>query len=403
MIHAARSPLGRRFSGSRPAGLPRMRPALCLGLTLLSGCATLPSNGPTASEVRGATRAPDNILGIRMIRIDPPLMERMLTTPAIENAAPLLTLRQAGVVDTLGPGDVLDVAIFEVGTTLFSRNGSLIAGDGGGGVPTADGQGVGGVVVDRDGAITLPYAGRIVVAGKTPAEVQALVEQRLRGLSQRPQAVVNVRQNVTNAVYVMGTVARPGRQGLTLGHETLLDAIANAGGAGLSPQDMIVRFTRGGRSVEVQLQDIRAGSPEDLTLIPGDRIEVIHQPRSFSVFGAANKIEQVPFDTRTVSLAEAVARAGGPSDASADPRAVYVFRYDPTMPPPASAAALPGAPVIYQLDLMQPASYFLAQRFMMRDKDVIFVANAAANRPTKLAGIINLLFSPFLGIRAATR
>lgn len=369
--------------------------AVGLAALTLGGCATLPSNGPTASEVQHAVGTDQNILGIRMVPVDSALIGKLAAASSIENAQPLLALKRSATVDTLGPGDVLDIQIFEVGATLFSRNGSIVD------APTVEGQGVGGVVVDRDGAITLPYVGRLTVAGRTTAEVQTAIEARLRGLSQRPQAVVAVRQNVANTIYVMGNVARPGRQGLTLGHESLLDAIANAGGAGQAPQDMIVRFTRGGRSVEVQLQDIRAGSSEDLALVPGDRIEIIHQPRSFSVFGAANKIAQVPFETRTVSLAEAVARAGGPNDASADPRAVYVFRYDPPADP--DAAAGPGAPVIYQLDLMQPASYFLAQRFPMRDKDVIFVANAASNRPSKLVSIINQLFSPFLAVRAITR
>lgn len=381
---------------------PRRRPlplraGLCLTALALGGCATLPSNGPTASEVERAVRPQDNVLGIRIVPVDPALIMQLAGSAGVDNAQPLLALKQSATVDTLGPGDVLDVQIFEVGATLFSRNGSIVD------APTVDGQGVGGVVVDRNGAITLPYVGRLDVAGRTTAEVQVLIEARLRGLSQRPQAIVSIRQNLSNTVYVMGNVARPGRLGLTLGKESLLDAIANAGGAGSSPQDMIVRFTRGGRSVEVQLQDIRAGSPEDLPLVPGDRIEIIHQPRSFSVFGAANKIAQVPFDTRTVSLAEAVARAGGPSDASADPRAVYVFRYDLSASAPAVAPAAMGVPIIYRLDMMQPASYFLAQRFAMRDKDVIYVANAASNRPSKLVSIINQLFSPFLAVRAVTR
>jgi polysaccharide export outer membrane protein len=31
--------------------------------------------------------------------------------------------------------------------------------------------------------------------------------------------------------------------------------------------------------------------------------------------------------------------------------------------------------------MMSPASYFLAQRLAMHDKDVIYIANAAANQP----------------------
>ncbi len=375
---------------------------------LLGGCATLPSNGPTGPEVRKAARASDNVLGFSIIPVDVLLVQRLAGAPR-EEAGALLSLSASAPIDALGPGDVVNIDIFEVGTTLFQRNGTLIGGDPSGlsQVAAADGQPISGLVIDREGAVTIPYAGRIVIAGRTLAEAQKLIEARLRGLSQSPQVIMTLRQNVTNTVYIMGTVAKPGRMALTLGHETLLEAIANAGGAGLSPQDMIVRFTRKGISVEVQLQDIRAGSPEDLVLIPGDKIELIHQPRSFSVFGAANKIAQVPFDTRTVSLAEALARAGGPSDAAADPRAIFVFRFEAVSLAPAGkfidASSNGRTPVIYQLNMMKPASYFLAQQFPIHDKDVIYISNSLANRPTKFVQIINQLFSPFFAIRAATQ
>jgi polysaccharide export outer membrane protein len=53
--------------------------------------------------------------------------------------------------------------------------------------------------------------------------------------------------------------------------------------------------------------------------------------------------------------------------------------------------------------MLKPQSYFLSQRFAMRDKDVIYIANAAANQPSKLVGIVNQLFSPFVTARAIAR
>jgi polysaccharide export outer membrane protein len=50
--------------------------------------------------------------------------------------------------------------------------------------------------------------------------------------------------------------------------------------------------------------------------------------------------------------------------------------------------------------MMQPVNYFLSQRFSVRDKDVIYIANAASNRPAKFVAIINQLFSPFVAARA---
>jgi polysaccharide export outer membrane protein len=50
--------------------------------------------------------------------------------------------------------------------------------------------------------------------------------------------------------------------------------------------------------------------------------------------------------------------------------------------------------------MLLPSSYFLSQRFAVRDKDVVYIANARSNRPAKLIGIINQLFSPFVTARA---
>ena len=405
---------------------PRAMASLALA-ALLSSCASLPSNGPTAGQISREVAGPENVMGYRIVNITP------ATLPDIEQAVfddheHLAVLAAAGDVDTIGPGDVLTVDIYEVGTTLFGGGATAIGGDalGGGQVPSARGQGIGsgGVVVDRNGTITVPYVGQIKVAGMTPAEVQERIRRGLAGMSQRPQVLVSVRQNVTNTVTVMGAVGRPGRQPLTLARSHLLDAIADAGGfslvfntgttAATGPQDMIVRFTRDGRTIEQPLDTIRSGSPDDLLLLPGDRIELIRQPRSLLVFGATNRVSQLPFESSVLTLAEAIARVGGPSDTQADPRAIFVFRNTPGVTPPAVTGTavpppIPGAPpkpMIYRLNMMQAQSYFLSQRFMMQDKDVIYIANARSNQPAKLVQILNVLFSPVftaLQVRAITR
>jgi polysaccharide export outer membrane protein len=142
---------------------------------------------------------------------------------------------------------------------------------------------------------------------------------------------------------------------------------------------------------------ILPSSKDDVVLEPGDRIQLIKRPRSFTVFGATSKVSQVPFENGEVSLAEALARVQGPNDAAADPKAVFIFRYNDAID-----EARTSQPVIYRLNLLDPASYFLSQRFAMQDKDVIYIANAAANQPSKLVAIINQLFSPFVAARVLT-
>jgi len=78
-----------------------------------------------------------------------------------------------------------------------------------------------------------------------------------------------------------------------------------------------------------------------------------------------------------VSLSEALAKAGGLADDSADPQAVFLLRYENTAVVTAlGEPAMPGAgsgwsPVAYRLDLADVRSYHLAQRFPVRDKDII--------------------------------
>ncbi|MET0270762.1 MAG: polysaccharide biosynthesis/export family protein [Sphingomonas sp.] len=364
------------------------------GALMLAGCATLPASGPTAGQIVRGARPAQNTLGFRLVDIDPASVAEAATiqTASDGRLPTLATLAAEGRNDVVGAGDVLTINIYEVGATLFGgARQTSDAFD-----PSARGEAFPAVPVDKDGTIKLPYIGRLQVAGRTPGEIQGMIERGLSGKSQSPQALVTIRTNVSNTVFVGGDVRRPGRLELSLQRERLLDAVASAGGAANSSEDTVVRFNRGARTVEERLGRIRSGAVDDLVLVPGDRIELIKRPRSFIVLGATTRVSQVAFETGDLSLAEAVARAGGPNDNTADPSAVFVFRYDPQVD---GAAAVP---VVYRLNLMKPASYFLSQRFAMRDKDVIYIGNAAANQPAKLVGIINQLFTPFVTARVLT-
>lgn len=363
----------------------------------IAGCASLPSSGPTAHQIVKDERAAASDIGFSIVELTSQTVPTPVTLPSMSPLAMEKLARDARV-DLVGPGDVLGIMIYEVGVTLFSSGQTTISGADLS-APTAKAQSVGGVTVRENGTIQLPYIGVLAVAGHTTGEIERMIESRLRGLSQRPQAQVAVSQNVRNSILVSGAVVRPGRQPLTLARERLLDVIAAAGGTGEKdgPANAIVRLYRDGNVAEVYLSEIASGSASDLILIPGDRIDVIHRPRSFSVFGAAGKVSQVTFTTNQLSLAEAVAQAGGPDDSRADPSAVFVFRDGAEA---GSASAPPkSAPVVYRLNLQKPSSYFIAQRFAMRDKDVIFVANARLNTTRKLVEIFNVLFTPVFTIR----
>lgn len=366
---------------------------------VLGGCASLPSSGPTAGQIESAKGQAGNTIAFKIVDLPmpgdaPPGQGGAVAYGDGQSAGTIASLAQDGRNDLIGPGDVLSVTLFEVGTRLFA-----------GGKPetpnpidtSAQGQMLGDYTVQADGSIVMPYMGVIFVAGATVQDVQLAIRNRLSRMSQFPQPVVTIKQNVSNTVFVSGDVQKPGRYALSNTRERLLDVIAEAGGSRSQVFDTVVTLTRGGRSVSQRLSELRSGGPDNLVLNPGDRIELGRSALSYSVLGAAQKVAQVPFETARLSLAEAVARVGGPSDASADPSAIFLFRYEPQ---PAGSAA---APIVYRLNLMQPTSYLAAQQFMMRDKDVIYFANARASQPSKLALIINQIFTPIFMARQMTK
>lgn len=200
-----------------------------------------------------------------------------------------------------------------------------------------------------------------------------------------------------SAAFVTGDVAQPGRVPLSSASERLLDAIALAGGTRGDTGNLMLRILRDGRSSEGPFDRVRYDNIGGLRLEPGDRIELFRVPRSYSVLGMANRANRFDLPLRSFSLAEGLAQAGGPIDSLADPAAVFVFRYRP-----APDGGDP-VPVVYHINMLEPASYLLAQRFALAHDDVIYIGGAEANQPTKILQLIGQIFAPIVTARAVTQ
>ena len=367
--------------------------AAILSSAILAGCAAIPSSGPTGAEIRSEIKADTSHLGVTLIEVkaagDLPASSAPAAVFGSEYIPPPPT-------ELLGPGDTLDIAIYETGIALFGRsNAPAAAGD-----PNFDTSAkterLPQVRVSDEGTINIPFVGELAVAGRTTAQVEQLIRRSLRGKSQNPQVLVTIRDGLTNSVIIGGDVARPGRLVLPTNRESLSDVIALAGGNRGEMKDMQVRVQRGGVNGEFRLSDIMSGPDQDIRIFPADRISIVRAPRSFSAMGATGKAEQLPFPAPKVSLAEAIAQAGGSNPTTGDPRAVFVFRI-------IKATNGTEQPVVYHLNMMRASSYLLAQRFAMADKDVLYIGNAAANQPTKLVQIVSQLFFPLITLQGVVR
>ncbi|MBU6207227.1 MAG: polysaccharide export protein [Alphaproteobacteria bacterium] len=86
------------------------------------------------------------------------------------------------------------------------------------------------VQTDASGRISFPLAGVVEAAGRTPAELETLLTERLRANYVRnPQVTVNLKETVSQVVTVEGQVTKPGLYPV-VGKMTLLRAVATAQG-----------------------------------------------------------------------------------------------------------------------------------------------------------------------------
>lgn len=368
---------------------------VCLTLFAgLAGCATLPTSGPTRKQIEKSAAAEAG-LPIEVVHVassaDLPSVNAWSSTARMpSNLAPPPT-------DMVGPGDVLDISIYEAGVTLF-------AGSGGGAAQSSPLSADPGVRVQKlppsrvndEGDIFVPYSGKLHVVGRTLGEIQNLIRQSLRRLSQDPQVTVTLSQAISNSIIMGGEVARPGRLVLQTNRENLSDVIALAGGYRGNARDLVLHLVRRNENFDVRIDDLVTKPQLDVRAYPGDRVVLLSEPRSFTVLGAGGKVEQLPFARSSISLAEAIASAGGVNPNLGDPAALFIFRY-------VRDDQGNETPIVYHINMMQAGSYFLAQRFDMQDRDVLYFGNAAANQPSKLFQLISQLFTPLMTVTAAVQ
>jgi polysaccharide export outer membrane protein len=101
------------------------------------------------------------------------------------------------------------------------------------------------VPVRPDGKISLPLAGEMEAAGKTPAELQAGLTKALAPYIHDTAVAVLVREINGTRVYVLGEVTRPGGFPLR-GPMSVVQAIAIAGGRTEYASDEVVWLRQNG-------------------------------------------------------------------------------------------------------------------------------------------------------------
>lgn len=362
---------------------------------VLPGCTLLPGTGPTSDAVNGNAAA-----GIRSAAPLPYVLVDIaadtipfLSQPNVISFKGEFSDKRSKPNQVVGVGDVLNISIFEAapgglftpGQAAGARPGNFVD------LPPQ--------AIDQKGSIYVPYAGEIPAAGRTIPEVQQTVVARLRNRAIEPQVVISLNQQHSSVVSVLGDVNTPGVLALNSVGERLLALLARAGGPKYQAIESYVTLQRDGKRVRVLLSRIVQDPRENIFVRPNDVIFITRESPTFTALGALNQNvfgfnSEIPFDVETLTLAQAMGKAGGLNDQQSDPSEIYIYRYEerPFLEKfgvDISRFTFNRIPTIYRLNLRDPSGMLLAAGFQMRSKDVMYVANARVVDYYKLLTLIN--------------
>lgn len=376
---------------------PLLAPALVS--TMLAGCSIMPSAGPSSLSV---ARSNDRVVGgaaIHVVDLTSDVVRQLrANVRPVDFAETLGDGYQIGSV--VGKGDVLDIAIWEAPpAALFGTVGGdlrLSTSTG----PSSRGTTIPEQMVDSDGFITVPFAGRISAAGRTPQQIAAEIDRRLVGKAHQPQTIIRLVRNSTQNVTIVGDVVNSNRVPLTSRGERLLDVLAAAGGVRQPVGKMTIQITRGNQVASMPLELVIRNPKENIRLQPDDVVTALFQPFSFTALGATGRNDEISFESTGITLAQALGRVAGIQDSRANVKGVFIFRMeDPEALPPAlrgdqTPTADGKIPVIYRIDMKDPATYFLAQGFAIHNRDVLYVSNAPLADIQKFVNVISSTILP---------
>ena len=246
----------------------------------------------------------------------------------------------------LGPNDVLDVFVMEHPEMSSQRVGL--------------GE-IAGTTIRKDGHVYLPVIGKVPASGMTITEFEARLREAAAQFVVSPQVHVEILQHESQKFHVLGHVRTPGSFPVD-GDTTLLEALTLAGGVGESGSLEGATVVRNGKLLPIDLAAMIKGGDvsRNVFMRKGDLVYVPNAAAlKVYVLGEVEKPTPVALTDGTVSLAEALATAGGPTPARAR-REIAVIR---------GGFA---EPIVYRIDLEE--ALVIDHRIQLKPGDRVIVA-----------------------------
>jgi len=365
--------------------------------SLLAACSTLSGSGPDDQRIvssAAATLTTPDTKGTTMQYALVDLTAGVIAQIPNYTVGSLYTSLGMRVgspqVVTIGVGDSVDVTVFE------SSDGGLF-------IPTGNTTDCHCVkmptqTVSSSGLISIPYAdGDIHAAGLTVPKLEQTIADRLSKRAIEPQVIAAVTRKSASEISVLGDVNTPQKLVINDTGDRVLDAVARVGGVKSPPYEEFLSVTRNGRKATIYFNDLVSNSRENIYLKPGDTVFVDNQKRTFTAFGSTGVTGEFDFGDESITLDKAVGKAGGLLDSRANPRQVFLYRVEDRSVLQKEGVDLSrfpatqqNIPTIYRANFSDPASFFYAKQFPMRNGDVIYISSAESVTLTKFLNLLGL-------------
>ncbi|MES2537320.1 MAG: polysaccharide biosynthesis/export family protein [Pseudomonadota bacterium] len=340
----------------------------CGMIFLLSGVAACSSVAPGMHFNNATTKAETEVSAAPIPTMIKPITPQLVKDEKVlreqqasEDLSRLVTPPAPYSIDS---GDILSIVVWdhpELAGAVMNTPGASVAGvDAGPGT-----QPPAGFVVDHEGMVQFPYAGKLRLAGLTEEQARNLLSAKLAHYINQPIVTLRVQAYRSKRVYIDGEVKSPGLQSINDIPMTLVEALNRAGGLLPTADQSQIALIRSGTNYRINLPQLvqRGINPASIMLANGDVVRAMSRDESkVFVSGEVTTPRSLTMHNGSLTLNEALGESGGINPLSGDSRQVYVVRKSTT------------EPIVYLLDAHAPGALAMAESFELKPKDVVYVA-----------------------------